>query len=67
LAVNISHAVEGTPPRTAANALGLPKETAAPKKKPPLKQGQAAFIEAGTDYRVHGMQEGYAVLAGLPI
>ncbi|MBN6066364.1 mannose-6-phosphate isomerase, class I [Aggregatibacter actinomycetemcomitans] len=31
-----------------------------------LKQGQAAFIEADTDYHVRGVQEGYAVLAGLP-
>ena len=37
------------------------------QQKLTLKQGQAAFIEADTDYRVHGMQEGYAVLAGLPI
>ena len=39
----------------------------ATQQKLTLKQGQAAFIEADTDYRVHGMQEGYAVLAGLPI
>ena len=39
----------------------------AAQQKLTLKQGQAAFIEADTDYRVHGMQEGYAVLAGLPI
>ena len=39
----------------------------AAQQKMKLKQGQAAFIEADTDYRVHGMQEGYAVLAGLPI
>ena len=39
----------------------------AAQQKFTLKQGQAAFIEADTDYRVHGMQEGYAVLAGLPI
>lgn len=37
----------------------------AAQQKLTLKQGQAAFIEADTDYRVHGMQEGYAVLAGL--
>ena len=37
------------------------------QQKLTLKQGQAAFIEADTDYRVYGMQEGYAVLAGLPI
>ena len=37
------------------------------QQKLTLKQGQAAFIEADTDYRVNGMQEGYAVLAGLPI
>ena len=39
----------------------------AAQQKLTLKQGQAAFIEADTDYRVHGMQEGYAVLAGLPL
>ena len=39
----------------------------AAQQKMTLKQGQAAFIEADTDYRVHGMQEGYAVLAGLPL
>lgn len=39
----------------------------AAQQKLTLQQGQAAFIEADTDYRVHGMQEGYAVLAGLPI
>ena len=39
----------------------------AAQQKLTLKQGQAAFIEADTDYRVHGIQEGYAVLAGLPI
>ena len=39
----------------------------AAQQKLKLKQGQAAFIEADTDYRVHGMQEGYAVLAGLPL
>ena len=39
----------------------------AAQQKLTLKQGQAAFIEADTDYRVHSMQEGYAVLAGLPI
>ena len=39
----------------------------ATQQKFTLKQGQAAFIEADTDYRVHGMQEGYAVLAGLPL
>ena len=39
----------------------------AAQQKLTLKQGQAVFIEADTDYRVHGMQEGYAVLAGLPI
>ena len=39
----------------------------ATQQKLTLKQGQAAFIETDTDYRVHGMQEGYAVLAGLPI
>ena len=37
------------------------------QQKLTLKQGQAAFIEADTDYRVHGIQEGYAVLAGLPL
>jgi len=37
------------------------------QQKLTLKQGQAAFIEADTDYRVYGMQEGYAVLAGLPL
>ena len=39
----------------------------AAQQKLTLKQGQAAFIEADTDYRVYGMQEGYAVLAGLPL
>ena len=39
----------------------------AAQQKLTLKQGQAAFIEADTDYRVHGIQEGYAVLAGLPL
>lgn len=39
----------------------------AAQQKLKLKQGQAAFIEADTDYRVHGIQEGYAVLAGLPL
>ena len=39
----------------------------AAQQKLTLKQGQAAFIEADTDYGVHGMQEGYAVLAGLPL
>ena len=39
----------------------------AAQQKLTLQQGQAAFIEADTDYRVHGMQEGYAVLAGLPL
>lgn len=39
----------------------------AAQQKLTLKQGQATFIEADTDYRVHGMQEGYAVLAGLPL
>ena len=39
----------------------------AAQQKMTLKQGQAAFIEADTDYRVHGIQEGYAVLAGLPL
>ena len=39
----------------------------AAQQKLTLKQGQAAFIEADTEYRVHGMQEGYAVLAGLPL
>ena len=39
----------------------------AAQQKLTLKQGQAAFIEADTDYRVHGVQEGYAVLAGLPL
>ena len=39
----------------------------AAQQKLTLKQGQAAFIEADTDYRVHGMQEGYAVFAGLPL
>lgn len=39
----------------------------AAQQKLTLKQGEAAFIEADTDYRVHGMQEGYAVLAGLPL
>ena len=39
----------------------------AAQQKLKLKQGKAAFIEADTDYRVHGMQEGYAVLAGLPL
>ncbi|QEH45375.1 mannose-6-phosphate isomerase, class I [Aggregatibacter actinomycetemcomitans] len=32
-----------------------------------LKQGQAAFIEADTEYHVQGTQAGYAVLAGLPV
>ena len=39
----------------------------AAQQKLTLKQGQAAFIEADTDYRVHGIQEGYGVLAGLPL
>ena len=39
----------------------------AAQQKLTLKQGQAAFIEADTDYRVHGIQEGYAGLAGLPL
>ena len=39
----------------------------AAQQKLKLKQGQAAFIEADTVYRIHGMQEGYAVLAGLPL
>ena len=39
----------------------------AAQQKLTLKKGQAAFIEADTDYRVHSMQEGYAVLAGLPL
>ena len=39
----------------------------AAQQKLKLKQGKAAFIEADTDYRVHGIQEGYAVLAGLPL
>ena len=39
----------------------------AAQQKLTLKQGQAAFIAADTDYRVHGMQEGYAVLARLPL
>ena len=39
----------------------------AAQQKLTLKQGKAAFIEADTDYRVHGIQEGYAVLAGLPL
>ncbi|WP_109078415.1 mannose-6-phosphate isomerase, class I [Aggregatibacter kilianii] len=37
------------------------------QQKLTLQQGQAAFIEADTDYLVHGIQEGYAVLAGLPV
>ena len=39
----------------------------AAQQKLTLKQGQAVFIEADTDYHVYGMQEGYAVLAGLPL
>lgn len=37
------------------------------QQKLTLQQGQAAFIEADTDYLVHGIQDGYAVLAGLPV
>ena len=31
-----------------------------------LEQGEAAFITAGSSYRVEGLMEGYAIVAKLP-